>query len=63
MLVVKDPSILWQLYLPFNLPWQITGDKEQVARTNKNIVDLTSQRLRLAKFGDYLNNNYLKYYK
>ena len=63
LLVVKDPSILWQLYLPFNLPWQITGDKEQVARTNKNIVDLTSQRLLLPKFGDYLNNNYLKYYR
>lgn len=63
LLIVKDPSILWQLYAPFNLPWQITGDKEQVARTNKNIVDLTSQRLRLPKFGDYLNNNYLKYYR
>ena len=62
-LVSKNPQYLWQLYLPFNLPWQITGDKEQVARTNKNIVDLTSQRLRLSKFGDYLNNNYLKYYR
>jgi hypothetical protein len=63
LLIVKSPNILWQLYAPFNLPWQITGDKEQVARTNKNIVDLTSVRLRLPKFGDYLNNNYLKYYR
>ena len=63
LLIVKSPDILWQLYAPFNLPWQITGDKEQVARTNKNIVDLTSVRLRLPKFGDYLNNNYLKYYR
>lgn len=62
-LVGKNPQYLWQLYLPFNLPWQITGNKEQVARTNKNIVDLTSQRLRLPKFGDYLNNDYLKYYR
>jgi hypothetical protein len=62
-LINKDPKYLWQLYLPFNLPWQITGNQEQVARTNKNIVDLTSQRLRLPKFGDYLNNNYLKYYR
>jgi hypothetical protein len=59
----KNPDILWQLYLPFSLPWQITGDKEQVARTNKNIVELTSRRLQLPKFGDYLNNNYLKYYR
>ena len=63
LLIVKSPDILWQLYAPFNLPWQVTGDKEQVARTNKNIVELTSQRLRLPKFGDYLNNNYLKYYR
>jgi len=63
LLIVKSPSILWQLYFPFNLPWQITGTQEQVARTNKNIVDLTSQRLSLPRFGDYLNNNYLKYYR
>jgi hypothetical protein len=62
-LVGKNSQYLWQLYLPFNLPWQITGNKEQVARTNKNIVELTSKRLQLPKFGDYLNNNYLKYYK
>lgn len=62
-LINKDPKYLWQLYLPFNLPWQITGDREQVARTNKNIVDLTSRRLQLPKLGDYLNNNYLKYYR
>jgi hypothetical protein len=63
LIIVKSPDILWQLYFPFNLSWQITGTQEQVARTNKNIVDLTSQRLRLPRFGDYLNNNYLKYYK
>jgi hypothetical protein len=62
-LVGKNPQYLWQLYLPFNLPWQLTGDQEQVARTNKNIVELTSRRLRLPKLGDYLNNNYLKYYR
>jgi hypothetical protein len=63
LLVTKNPSILFSLYGPFNLPWQITGTQEQVARTNKNIVELTSQRLKLPRFGDYLNNNYLKYYK
>jgi hypothetical protein len=63
LLVTQSPDILWQLYTPFNLPWQITGDQEQVARTNKNIVELTSRRLRLPRLGDYLNNNYLKYYR
>jgi hypothetical protein len=63
LLIVKSPEILWQLYFPFNIAWQLTGDKEQVARTNKNIVDLTSVRLQLPKFGDYINNNYIKYYR
>jgi hypothetical protein len=63
LIIVKSPDILWQLYFPFNLPWQITGTQEQVARTNKNIVDLTSQRLSLPRFGDYLNSNYTKYFK
>ena len=63
LLVTKNSSILFSLYGPFNLPWQITGTQEQVARTNKNIVELTSQRLKLPRFGDYLNNNYLKYYR
>ena len=63
LLVTKNPSILFSLYGPFNLPWQITGVQEEVEKTNRNIVALTSQRLKLPKFGDYLNNNYLKYYR
>jgi len=63
LLVTKNPSILFSLYEPFNLPWQITGVQEEVEKTNRNIVALTSQRLKLPEFGRYLNNNYLKYYK
>lgn len=63
LLISKNPDILWQLYLPFNLPWQLTGDIENVGKTNKKIVELTSQRLKLPKLGDYLNHNYIKYYK
>jgi len=63
LLVAKDPQILWQLYLPFFIPWDITGIKEQVARTNKNIVELTMKNLKLPRFNDYLKNDYTKYYK
>jgi hypothetical protein len=63
LLIAKDPQILWQLYFPFFIPWDITGNKEQVARVNKNIVDLTMKNLRLPRFNDYLKNNYTKYYK
>jgi hypothetical protein len=63
LLVAKDPQILWQLYLPFFIPWDITGNKEQVARVNKNIVDLTMKNLKLPRFNDYIKNDYTKYYK
>ena len=62
-LLAKDPQILWQLYIPFNISWQLTGDKQQVAKTNKNIVELTSKRLQLFRFNEYLKLDYLKYYK
>ena len=63
LLSSKDPQILWQLYFPFFIPWDIAGTKEQVARTNKNIVELTMKNLKLPRFNDYLKNDYTKYYK
>ena len=62
-LITQDPQIAWQLYKPFFLTWQLTGDKQTVAKTNKNIVELKSKRERLPKLGDYLKHNYLKYYQ
>lgn len=63
LVLSKDSQILWQLYYPFLIPWSIAGIKEQVARTNKNIVELTMKNLKLPRFNDYLKNDYTKYYK
>ncbi len=62
-LVNKDSSILYQLYQPFNLPWQLTGDKSQVFITNKNITELTSKQQKLPMLSEYLRNDFTKYYK
>jgi hypothetical protein len=62
-LVGKDSKILYQLYQPFNLPWQLTGDKSQVFITNKNITELTSQQQKLPMLSEYLRNDFTKYYK
>jgi len=51
------------LYIAFQLPWLISGDKEEVARVNQNIVRLREQELSISGFGLYLKFNYLKYYK
>jgi hypothetical protein len=62
-LLAKDPQVLWQLYEPFDLTWQLTGNIEDVARINFNTVELTSKRKRLPRLGDYLKLDYIKYYK
>lgn len=63
LLTQKSSKILWSLYQPFYLNWDIAGDKQQAAQTNKNIVELTSVKKKLPKLGDYLRHDYLKYYK
>jgi hypothetical protein len=62
-LSIKNPQILWQLYLPFNITWQLTGDKQQVAKVNRNMVELTSFRLKLPSFNLYIKEDYTKYYQ
>ena len=62
LLLNKDSQILWSLYFPFNIPWQLTGDKQQVAKTNRNITLLAQQQFNLPKLNLYLKEDYLKYY-
>jgi hypothetical protein len=62
-LISKKPQILWQLYLPYNITWQLTGDKQQVAQVNKNIVELVSKALKLPNFNLYIKEDYIKYYQ
>jgi hypothetical protein len=58
-----DSTYLWQYYIPFILPWFISGDKLTVAQTNSKVVEVTMQRLKLYKFNEYLGNDYIKFYK
>ena len=62
-LVDQNPIILYQQYQPFNIPWQLTGDKEQVYKTNRNIVELTIKQQKLPQFDLYLKKDYTKYYQ
>jgi len=62
-LVAKDPQFEFSLYQPFTITWILTGDREQVRKTNRNIVELAEKRNRLPKLGEYLKFDYLKYYK
>lgn len=59
----KDQSVAWQYYIAFTLPWSITGDKEEVSKTNRNIVLITEQNIKRRGLQEFLRNNYLKFCK
>ena len=59
----KDKNTAWQYYIAFTLPWDITGDKEQVYKVNRNIVLLTEQNLKRRGLQEFLRENYLKFCK
>ena len=62
-LIAKSPLILWELYEPFNITWQLTGTAGDVARINYRTVESTSKKRKLPKLGEYLKSDYIKYYK
>lgn len=62
-LVKKIPTIEWTLYFPFNIPWKLTGDKQQVYDVNRNITLLKMKNNKLYKFDEYLKFDFIKYYK
>ena len=59
----KDFDWVWELYIPFTLSWVISGNREEVYKTNKNSVLLTEQRLKRKGLQNFLKENYLKFYK
>lgn len=62
-LVNKDPTYLFQLYQPFKFQWVITGDKEKVYISNKNITRYMIEKFSFPFLNKYLKEDYLKYYK
>jgi hypothetical protein len=62
-LVKRNPQYDSALHIPFYIHWKLTGNKEQVYNTNKNIVQLAIQRQNLYQFDIFLKEDYLKFYK
>ena len=61
-LINQDSTIQFQYYIPFNIPWQLIGDKTQVYITNKNVTELTMKQKALPQFDLYLQKDYTKYH-
>jgi len=59
----KSPQVNWKLYRVFSLFWQLKGDVNRVAQTNKNITELTENKEKAFGLSIYLKENWIQYYK
>lgn len=57
-----NQQIAWDLYTPVSLTWQITGNKEQVYKSNKSSAVAIEQNLKWYGFSQYFQDKFLKYY-
>jgi hypothetical protein len=60
-----NPQYFWEMYLVEALPWDITGNKDQVTTTNKKLVELIEYKSKWYGFTKYiaLNGGFTKFYK
>jgi len=59
----QDSQVPWKLYRVFSLSWELTGDINKVAQTNKNITEIVERREKVFGLGLYLKENWIQYYK
>lgn len=62
--LISNSSIIdYQNWTPFSIPWTLTGDRNKVYNTNRNIVLLEEKNKKFYGFKKYLREDYLRYYK
>jgi hypothetical protein len=59
----QSPDWAWELYTPFSILWTLIGERDTVFITNRNITQLTEQRLKRRGLQEFLKQNYLKFYQ
>jgi hypothetical protein len=61
--VNQDKSVMFELYIPFQINWILTGEKEQVYQTNKAIVIKAEQDQSLPGFTQYFRDRFTQFYR
>jgi hypothetical protein len=61
--VNQDRSVMFELYIPFQINWALTGEKEQVYQTNQNIVAKTERDQNLPGFTQYFRDRFTQFYR
>lgn len=61
-LAEHNGEYLWELYNVTSIPWQISGNVENVYKTNRNLVRL-EEKNGFEGLSRYLQENYIKFYQ
>tara|TARA_R110000737_G_scaffold264233_1_gene272116 strand:+ start:663 stop:1496 length:834 start_codon:yes stop_codon:yes gene_type:complete len=59
----QEPNVSWQLYTPIKLPWEISGNRNNVYNVNKNTVNRVQLDLNLPGFKSYFKERYDQLFK
>jgi hypothetical protein len=61
--VSQDSDVMFELYVPIQINWILTGDKEQVYKINQSIVARTEREQNLPGFTQYFRDRFTQFYK
>jgi hypothetical protein len=61
--VNQDRDVMFELYIPFQINWTLTGEKEQVYQTNQNIVAKAEREQNLPGFSQYFRDRFTQFYR
>jgi hypothetical protein len=59
----RDKDVMFELYIPFQINWVLTGEKEQVYKINQNIVTKIERDQNLPGFTQYFRGRFTQFYK
>jgi len=59
----KQAETPYQLYTPFSIPWEVSGDRNKVYNTNKNTVERIEKQQQLWGLKSYFKDRYTQFYK
>ena len=57
----QDRRYAWELWIPFEVPWTIKGSAEEVAKSNKQIVSYTEEKIKIRGLSSFLKNNFTQF--
>lgn len=61
--VNQDPNVSYQLYTPFKLSWELTGDRKKVYEVNYKTVQRIERNFQLRGFVQYFKDRFDQFYK